>query len=139
MFNNVGREIKGWAKLLLVLLTIPWIVAGFGVVAMMLEMDEDLMILGLILGLTVAGFGYVLARFSAMFIYAYGQLVETVDAMNETLRSMRPSDSAASSYQPHAEPQTPISIPETNVWFCGTCGERNEGGTLLCKRCNTPR
>lgn len=139
MFNNVGREIKGWARLLLILLTIPWIIAGLGVVAMIAEMDEDLIILGLILGVVVAGFGYLLARFSAMFIYAYGQLVETVDSMNETLRSMRSSDSAAPSCQPHAGPATPPPVPASNVWFCGTCGERNEGGTLLCKRCNTPR
>ena len=138
MYNNVGREIKGWATGLLILMIILCVISGIGIFVMIVAMDEDLILLAFFLAALQIGLGYVLARFSAMFMYAYGQLVESVDAIKDTLNVMRASGSNQSKHIP-AAPQTPPPAPASNVWFCGTCGERNEGNTLLCKRCNTPR
>ena len=101
MFNNVGSEIKAWAKILVILITIVSVILG-GVWGSVLFGDYGI---NIVLGAAIFGvIGYFLGRLSAMAIYAFGQLVESVDTINALLHG-----------------NTSIITP---FWVCRTCGEK---------------
>lgn len=133
MFSNVGGEIKGWAKFTIVMSTILWAALG-GMLGWMLS-DEE--VGGIVWGVLLLGFiGFFLSRLAAMMLYAFGQLVESVDTINELLHRRTSIIGAA----PKADKQAPPPVQSGgNPWRCRTCGEENTGGALLCKKCNSPR
>ena len=76
MYNNVGRELKNWAKLVVILLEIPSGIAG-ALLFYLIGIEGEEIILGLLVGALVAVLGYYIARLVGIAIYAFGELVET--------------------------------------------------------------
>ena len=82
MFKNVGAKIKTIAK---VFFWIGFVGAIIGGIAIMAEgmMDEAV---ALLLGLLVAGIGFMISWISSLFLYAFGELVEKTTAIERNTR-----------------------------------------------------
>ena len=70
MFQNVGKEIKGWAKFIVVLITVMFVLTGCIVV-----IDYGLPVM-LLVGGILGVLGYFIGRLTAILLYAFGELVD---------------------------------------------------------------
>ena len=125
MFNNPGTKIKNLAK------TFFW-VEMIGVIVAILAMGDDLFEEPIIaIGILVAGFG--VAYISALFLAAFGELVETntqIKESNEALLNLmiaQKQQPAVVPVAPSAQPagaQTPFLTYSDGSWQC-VCGKKN--------------
>ena len=76
MFKNVGNELKMWAKVIVILSTLPWV--GLGVFLWTTLANNDAGFWGFLVFACLSVVGYFIARFTGILTYAYGELVETV-------------------------------------------------------------
>lgn len=76
MYDNVGRELKKWAEFIVHVQTIPSACLG-GFLFVSIAVESEKLLLGLLVGALVTTIGYLLARLSAIMLYAFGELVET--------------------------------------------------------------
>ena len=113
-FENVGKEIKMWAKTLAVLTFIPFCIGGlavlFGAFAALGEAEGGAFLLGLIGAALIVGVGYLVARLSAIILYGFGELVDKTSDTNERVAAIEkklPAQSAAptASAAPAASPK----------------------------------
>ena len=69
IFSNPGRRIKNWAKVLYVIEIIAAVIGGIAMIAA----DDDMFLFGLL----TAAVGILAAFITALFLYAFGELVES--------------------------------------------------------------
>jgi len=86
MFNDVGNELKNWARLIVILLTIPAVLAG--IVLLIVFVEQEMILLGVIIALVASVLGYILARLSAILLYAFGELVACATSIDERLEKI---------------------------------------------------
>lgn len=106
MFKRVGKEIKTWAKILVILEMIPVVMAGVAIAILAAMYDEELLILGIIGAIVVILLGYFIVRLANIMLYAKGELVDRVMRIDEKLEKLErmqpPAAPAPSSYAPPA-------------------------------------
>ena len=86
MFKNVGRELKNWAKAIVIFLTIPWVLAALIVIGMAIgDGDAVFIIITLFACPLLALLGYWLSRLAGIMLYAFGELVENTQIMKNAL------------------------------------------------------
>ena len=117
MFKRVGKEIRIWAKVLVILEMIPIVLAAI-VCALycITEGPSDIgVVLGIALGILIIVVGYFLARLSAIMLYSWGELVERVVCIDERLEKIehRPAAPAvpAAPVAPAPAPYNPPTYP----------------------------
>lgn len=113
MFKRVGREIKAWAKALVILGMIPVVVgSGVGAFLMIDEMDMP-PVVSILAAIICILLGYFLLRLCNMMLYSWGEVVDRVTRIDEKLEKLmeRPVPAApaapAYSYAPPAAPAAP--------------------------------
>lgn len=102
MFKRVGKEIKTWAKVLVILQMIPVVLLGLaaccGGFVISDGMNESLYaVVGIVVGILIIVLGYLLARLSAILLYAKGEAVDRlmrIDERLERLEKRNPTESA---------------------------------------------
>lgn len=89
MFDRVGKQIKGLATdiastilALFMIASIACIVVPFFVIN---DMHLGWFLLALLAALVVFGIGYLIAWFSGLFMYGYGELIDSASSINEKL------------------------------------------------------
>ncbi|MBO4938727.1 MAG: hypothetical protein J6C98_06990 [Oscillospiraceae bacterium] len=92
MFNHVGRELKNWARVIVILLTVPAVIIGF--LLLVTFAYEDMLLLGLIIGILVPGLGYFFARLAAIMLYAYGELVDRAESIDNKMELSKGKESS---------------------------------------------
>ena len=132
MFNNPGTKIKNLAK------TFFWI-EMIGVIAAILAMGDDLFEEPIIAIAVLVG-GFCVAYISALFLAAFGELVETNTQIKESneailnLMNTQKQEPAVVPVSPSAKPagaQTPFLTYSDGSWQC-TCGRKNMSYVSTC-------
>lgn len=85
MFYQVGKELKRWAKFLVVLMTLPSILLAVYLLNRFNNMGLPLVI-SLIICILLVGIVYFLARLACIKLYAYGELVDRVASVDQNLK-----------------------------------------------------
>lgn len=109
MFKRVGKEIKTWARVLVVLEMIPVVMAGVALAIMAGVYDEELLILGILGGIVVILLGYFLVRLANIMLYAKGELVDRVMRIDEKLEKLERMQAPAPYAPPAPAPYAPPS------------------------------
>ena len=83
MYKDVGYEVKTWAMTIVFLLMILPLLLAIAVVVLFAQFDQ--LIVGICIGTMILGLGYAVARLGGVFLYAFGELVESNTEMNKNL------------------------------------------------------
>ena len=131
MFKNVGNELKVWAKIIVILLTVPSVLFGLFLIKAGIDAWYDGLWL-YIAGIVVAVAGYFLARLAGIFTYAFGELITRVTSIDEMMRQegagvVHPEKKTAASYTKSAA---------KGSWECPVCGAHNSDQALFCEKCH---
>lgn len=108
MFKRVGKEIKAWAKALVILGMIPVVIgSGVGAFLMIDEMDIP-PVVSILAAIICILLGYFLLRLCNMMLYSWGEVVDRVTRIDEKLEKLmeRPVP-AAPAVPPYAAPAAP--------------------------------
>ncbi|MBO5129250.1 MAG: hypothetical protein J6B95_02755 [Oscillospiraceae bacterium] len=107
MFKNVGKELKNWARIIVILMTVPSVLVSILLIVIFAE--QDLTFLGIVFGVIVIALGYFFARLSAIMLYAYGELVDRTESIDDRLEMVGkshteeiPSVQTGSGWNPNA-------------------------------------
>lgn len=112
MFKRVGKEIRVWAKVLVILQMIPIVIAGIVCAVAGFMYDTSFGVIGIIAGILVIVLGYLLARLSAIMLYSWGEVVERVACIDEKLDKMNmPAPAAPAAPSPYAPPSYAYAPP----------------------------
>ena len=125
MFNNPGAKIKGLAK------TFFWIeVVAFAVavLAMSDELFESME--GILIGVLILAVGVGIAYIGALFLAAFGELVESNTQIKETSKEILQKLNVPAA---PAAPQQPLP----NKAFCPACGSQVSADHLYCSNCGS--
>lgn len=76
MYNNIGKKIKGFAKVIAIILAIIYAIIG---IALIVSNKEGAYIGGLLIILI----GPFIAWISSWFLYGYGELIDNTSAIRE--------------------------------------------------------
>ena len=128
MFKRVGKEIRTWAKVLVILEMIPIVLAGIAC-ALYFIMDgygDEFVVIGILCGILIIVVGYFLARLSAIILYSWGELVERTVCIDERLEKLEsrmaapgvpvaqvmynPTAYSAPAYNPYTAPAAPKPV-----------------------------
>lgn len=86
MYKNVGCELKKWAKVIVVLFTIPWAVVALCIIGWAIAEEElDLFLISLCVGSMITLVGYWISRVVGILLYAFGELVDNSTLMKDAL------------------------------------------------------
>lgn len=152
MFKNVGREIRTWAKVFLVLQMIPIVVGAVAAAWYLIDLNQEYMVLGILAAVVIVLVGYLLARFSTILLYSWGELIVRVTSIDEKL-SAGNAPVAPPTYMPPAYVHTPAPMPlaqrkeekaapekpAEEPWICPSCGTKNLPFGRWCEHCGTRR
>lgn len=112
MFKRVGKEIRIWAKVLVILQLIPAVILCIGGAFLLIEEADFPPVLAILAALVVLVLWYFLVRLSMIMLYSWGELVERVVCIDEKLEKM----SCAAPIAPaapavHPAPPAPTPVP----------------------------
>lgn len=140
MFKDVGKELKNWARVVVLLHTFPY--AVIGVILWIILSQEDLAILGFAVGAVIVAYGYILSRFKGIELYAYGELVDCVSIMKNHFCGENNSEMLKTAQDLHTnseaarmEKDAKIHKPE-GAWTCMICGHTNGANVKWCESCH---
>ncbi len=88
MFHNPGKKVKGIAIALFVILLIAFVLGGVYLIMNGRWVLGD-RTLGVVAGVAAIVVGFLLAWFNAVYLYAWGSMVDDVQQIREKLDSMR--------------------------------------------------
>lgn len=134
MFNDIGKKIKGLAKVL------SWvgIIASCitGLVLLALASHDGLFVL---YGLLTAAVGSLLSWVGGFFVYGFGELIDKNNGIYKLLGGKE-------------EAQVPVQVPQTQPvndaapansaqapWFCPNCGRKYEFWVKQCTNCGVEK
>ena len=109
MFDWIGAKIKGYAKLVCWVGIIGSVILGFVVGNQMP-----------LVGFLVAVVGALLSWVGSFMLYGFGELVDTVMHINDTLNR---TDGIGQKKE------------LSNIWYCPSCGQQNTNNSSQCKSC----
>ena len=141
IFSNPGRRIKGWAQALFVIGIVAAVISFIAMVAT----DDDLFLTALL----TAGISVLAAFISSLFLYAFGELVESTQENRDINRQIMQTLQGSVPQVPQAPRYTPVqNVPTapqsadshlSDSWYCRACGTSNSNSYSMCKRCGTYR
>ena len=137
MFNDIGKKIKGLAKIL------SWvgIIASCitGIVFLALASHDGLFAL---YGLLTAAVGSLLSWVGGFFVYGFGELIDKEDKIYKLLggEDAVPAEAPqTSANQTASAGQTSLAKEAQSHWFCPNCGRSYEFWVKKCVDCGTDR
>lgn len=137
MYKNVGKEIKRWASVFVVLMAIPSVLLG--ILAMALGKEW-----GILVGIVIIAVGIVLARFFGMFMYGFGEITENVMELkrmrqqaNNGKHSPEGGEPAPVSDAVESDSEGVVKSFSNGTWVCPNCYHANAKGTTVCKFCHS--
>ncbi len=84
MFNNPGKKVKGIAIVLFVILLVAYVLAGIYFITYGWRQFGD-RTLGIIAGVASIALGFLFSWISAIFLYAWGNMVDDIQTIKERL------------------------------------------------------
>ena len=145
MYPDVGKEIKKVAKTAVVLMTIPAVLLAIAVFAICATTNDGLyVLLGLAAGAGIISVGYFSAKMAMMLLYGYGELIDEVKEIRQTVnprKNSRKKTDRKPSMNPNDEPapanEPSVSRNEDGSWTCLFCDHINAPNAKSCTQCHT--
>ena len=108
MFNNIGRKIKGLAKVLFWIVVIAGVICGFLIMITGFSGsgNSNDKIGGFIVGILVIGFSVLLAWLQNFLLYGYGELIDCSQKILRILENESMGDSTYSSATVVRQPES---------------------------------
>ena len=144
MFKDVGKELKSWAKLFVILVTS----VGFEAGLMIVKATGEDGIKAVLVPIIIAAIAFVFSYLSAIFLYAFGELVDCVKELNEKIepkKTLKDKSTAQatpaqtqSAYNSHPNQESPpkSEMPaQIDGWLCMRCGTKNKLDAKYCYKC----
>lgn len=141
LFENVGRDLKTLSNGIYMYTMVGYGLAAFAVCAgscALLNEYTTIGILGLLVGIGIAVIGHFKAKLSVIKLYAYGELVDRVIAIDGYMSGTGKSEGKGK------RKVTPVSVkvdtPATKrdsdgSWTCVFCDHKNRAGADWCENC----
>lgn len=138
MYQNVGQKIKSLTKVVVIIMMVLSIIGGIS----MMALDEEMILPGLL----IAAIGCFVAWLSGLTMYAYGDIADNLQSINEQIAGMNGGTPAAKpnyqytqpTYQAPAytyAPQQETAPAAESRWFCTQCGTANNASSGFCVSC----
>ena len=139
MFNDVGKEIKQMAVVIMLAVTLAFVVVGILV--------DALAGTGGVVTAVLAVIGLLIGRYMGLFLYSWGEVVYRISRIEQKLPTNEANAPAQANYQQQAVVSgmtTPLVMTESNTskdgrWFCSRCGYPNVAGSGHCQNCFNPK
>lgn len=145
MFRNIGRKIKGYAKIIFViyaaLFTLAGIIAGISLIASGAQLMRYsryyggggglLIFLGIMAIILIPAIGLLISYISTMFMYGFGELVDSNQQMNEKMDAIITCMGGSKPEQITAN----TAAPAQPNWTCASCGASNQYDSKFCIKC----
>ena len=146
VFNNIGKKIKGLAKVIFWIGFIGSVLAALGggiAVAQVMDCEDNPVAILAAIGIFVVGsaIGFLLAWIGSFFLYGYGQLIEDTEINRKTNQKILAQLGGEAVPEEPAAPVAPVVPQEPKAegeWFCSKCGFKNDASAKFCMRCGTP-
>ena len=157
MFNNIGRKIKGLARVIFWITLVLWALASLGgmiaMIATVGRYNGGMVVLAIFAFFVSVGIGFLVSWIGSFFMFGYGQLIDDTEINRKTNQQIllklngNGGDAfvpkAEAPFVPQAQPYAPAAdfVPEApaaepmKVQYCKDCGAKNEGEGAFCYRC----
>ena len=134
MFSEVGKELKTWAKIVTIVLTIPAVILAIAVYVV-LTMMFDMGHIGFLIGAFLVFLGYFFARLVCIGLYAFGELVDKVTSMEAYVCGK--SKGNKKGRQSDEEIVNPTVKRNGDAsWDCPFCEYHNKASAQWCEGCH---
>lgn len=143
MYQNVGQKIKNLTKVVVIIMMVLSVIGGIS----MMALDEEMIFPGLL----IAGIGCFAAWISGLTMYAYGDIADNIQSINQQLANMNGGAPAAKPNYQYAQPAYQAPAPQAPTytyapqpeaapvteerWFCTQCGAANGANNSFCVSC----
>lgn len=142
MFKDVGKKLKSWAELFVILVTF----LGFVVGCVIVEGEDDFR--AVLIPIITAVIAFVFSYLSAILLYAFGELVDCVKELNEKIEPKKALTDQSTAQATPAQTQSaynshPNQVPapkppmpkKIDGWLCMRCGTKNKLDAKYCYKC----
>lgn len=148
LFENAGKDLKTISKAIYLETMIRYILislAALGLficIGIMADSEGFAVCIGMLLAGGIAVSGHFKAKLAVIELYAYGELVDRVISIEESVsRKTGGSGKAAEKEKPKVTPvpvkfDTPVTKRNADgSWVCPFCDHRNRPGADWCEEC----
>ena len=125
MFNNIGKKIQSYAKVVFIVEIVVSVIVGMiatMVLRSVLYGDAYDLIPGI--AFCIIGIGVFLAWLGQMRLYAYGKIAESCEIMMDKVSKMEAMQRAQ---LPPRKCRICGAVLDEDAVYCSTCGTKNEG------------
>ena len=152
MFENIGRKIKSFARIMFVIEVIGSLI-GAGIAGAGFKNVDGAV--GILVFILLAAVYIGLSYLSVIFTYGFGDLVDNAEIIRENIESARWNDSVEVNTVPERKYSTPVTYNlggkpifkdresarknTESGWKCMRCGAQNENGSSKCANCGMQR
>ncbi len=135
MYNNIGDKIKSVAKTVgIVGIVLSIIIGIFTYISLGVLIGGG----GVIIGVAIMVGGSIASWLSTWILYSWGDIVDNVQQINETLTKLDlESKPLSSRLLQSAKSSQKIKAPAK--WTCPKCGEQNNANAHYCINCFTEK
>lgn len=133
MFNNVGRSIKNFIKIVTGILIFLSVLIG--IIILILFDSEGRGGLGFLMMLIVIGVGCFTAWLSGVVLYAYGEITDGVMAIKNKICSDGTGGQPADNTSNDKAGASNSDPAEKTNWTCYSCGTVNPHFRAYCVKC----
>ncbi len=149
VFNNIGKKIKGLAKVIFWITFIMFVLGAIGGgIAIFATQDCEeypaYIAAGIAVMLVGSGLGFLVSWIGSFFMYGYGQLIDDTEINRKTNQKILAQLGGEAVPEEPAAPAAPVApvVPQEpraeGEWFCRKCGFKNDASAKFCMRCGTP-
>ena len=142
LFNNVGKYIKNFAKVLSywilginIILGAAFIICGCALGAN----GTDIGWIGVPIGIGTFVLGYLLSKLAVMFLYAYGEMTDRLISIDTKMGKTHAGNNNGSVPTPNKAPVNKVPVNKvprrTTPWDCPFCGHQNPTDARYCQSC----
>lgn len=147
LFENVGRDLKTIAKAIYRETMIGYILVSLASLGLsicmgtILDSEGALVLIGVLLAIGIAVFGHFKAKLAVMKLYAYGELVDRVISIEESISRKTGGGKSVPKEKPKVTPvsvkiDTPVTKRNADgSWVCPFCDHLNRPGADWCEEC----
>lgn len=153
MFKNIGRKIKGLAKVIFVISVVLCVIGalvaaigvGVGAAQSCGSYRSSSGAAGFFAGLgtfiVIAGFGFLFSWIGSFFTYGLGQLIDDTENNRKTneqiLAKLQSAPVQNAPAAPKAAPVPPVAPQQPAQWVCPNCRSTNDAAATFCTNCGT--
>lgn len=129
MNENVGKNIKRWAKVLFIIFLILTGISLFALFVFAIEEGEEMAAAMFFLLPPMGAVGYCIVRVSMLVLYGFGELIDRAVSQDNKMPKLKYVQQPA----PQPAPQPPVQKPVS--FACPECGHQNPHDAKFCENC----